>query len=604
MNLKRLLIFLPILLLFVITFSSFMPYQGGAPSPYYYTGSPGDAHSCSSCHGGSSTAAGWVTSNIPGSGYVPGTVYQITATNSISGSGRYGFELSPQSPTGTYLGTLAAGTGTKLVGTKWITHSTASTTVSSWTFSWTAPPAGTGDVTFYASFARSTGSSVRLSTLVVTEAASTPAAAGPISGPVTVCANASSNYSVGTIAGATSYVWSVPSGANITAGQGTTNITVQFGSSTGSGVVSVYGSNTNGNGAPSNLSVTVSTVPAPAGAVTGTSSPCESSTEAYSVPNTAGITYTWTFPAGTTILSGQGNSTVSVLIGSTGGSIQVVPSNTCGNGTASSKLITVSPLPAQPGNITGQASACQGSSQVYTVANTAGVTYNWLVPSGSVITAGQGTNSVTVTLGSTSGMINVEPTNLCGTGPAQSISLDIQALPGTASAATGPLQVASNITPTSNYFTTGAANASNYTWELTPAGAGTIAGTGTTGTVTWNSLYTGTAQVRVKGSNNCGEGTWSNQLAVQVINTTSVRALQEIAVSVFPSPNNGEFTIRVNTAENHTTAIILDGTGKQYYKGPVNENGNTKLKLPLAAGIYFLRIEAGNKNSVQSFIVK
>lgn len=69
--------------------TGFIPYPSGAPSPYYYTGSPGDGHSCAQCHGSSSTVSGWITSTIPASGYVPGTTYQITATNSISGSGKY-----------------------------------------------------------------------------------------------------------------------------------------------------------------------------------------------------------------------------------------------------------------------------------------------------------------------------------------------------------------------------------------------------------------------------------------------------------------------------------------------------------------------------------
>lgn len=195
----------------MLLFSSYTTfYPGGSPSAK--TGSPGDGSSCSSCHGqAATTSAGLITSDIPASGYVPGTTYQITATTNQTGSGKYGFEVSPQNVSGTQLGTLIAGSGSKLVGgTKYVTQSNANTTTKSWTFGWTAPAAGTGAVTFYGAFARNYSGPTVLSTLVVQEAASTPAAAGPITGQASVCASSTGNYSVGTIAGATSYVWTVP----------------------------------------------------------------------------------------------------------------------------------------------------------------------------------------------------------------------------------------------------------------------------------------------------------------------------------------------------------------------------------------------------------
>jgi hypothetical protein len=155
------------------SFAAFYP--GGAPAGV--TGSPGDGSSCakSGCHSGAaSSATGWITSTIPAAGYVPGQTYQITATNSLSGSGNYGFEVSPQNTAGTLLGTLVAGTNSQLVGSgKYVTHTSSSTTVQSWTFPWTAPVAGTGAVTFYGAFSRSTSGPTTLSTLVVSEQSNT-----------------------------------------------------------------------------------------------------------------------------------------------------------------------------------------------------------------------------------------------------------------------------------------------------------------------------------------------------------------------------------------------------------------------------------------------
>jgi hypothetical protein len=159
----------------IVLFSSFaLLYPGGAPTSV--TGSPGDGANCTKCHGGTATTtAGLITSNIPLAGYVAGQTYQITVTNNLAGSGKYGFELSPQNAAGTQLGTLVAGTGSELVsgGTKYVTQSNASSTTSSWTFSWIAPPVGTGQVTFYGAMAKNYPGPTTLSTLTVQEAVNT-----------------------------------------------------------------------------------------------------------------------------------------------------------------------------------------------------------------------------------------------------------------------------------------------------------------------------------------------------------------------------------------------------------------------------------------------
>jgi hypothetical protein len=95
----------------------------------------------------------------------------VTCVNNLSGSGKYGFECSPQNIAGALLGTLTAGTNNKLVGAgKYVTHTLANTTTNSWTFSWTAPSASIGTVTFYAAFARGPAANVAKTSLTVTKA--------------------------------------------------------------------------------------------------------------------------------------------------------------------------------------------------------------------------------------------------------------------------------------------------------------------------------------------------------------------------------------------------------------------------------------------------
>lgn len=140
-------------------------YTDPTGSPNARTGSPGDGgNTCaiSGCHTGIqvSTRDGLITSNIPQEGYTPGTKYTITATaKSSANRNTFGFQISPQSPAGALLGTITItnSTQTQVTGAgKYVTHKQAGITGSNgtktWSFDWTAPVAGTGNVTFYGSF--------------------------------------------------------------------------------------------------------------------------------------------------------------------------------------------------------------------------------------------------------------------------------------------------------------------------------------------------------------------------------------------------------------------------------------------------------------------
>ena len=188
-------------------------YPSGSPGGY--TGSPGDGHNCTACHGGSaSNVTGYITSNIPADGYVPGTTYTITCSS--TGSGNKGFECSPQSVSGALLGTVSAGSGNHLCnGNKAVTHSSAvGGSSATWTFSWVAPAAGTGAVTFYGAFVISKPV-IKLCTLVVNESVAVPLSATATAAPSTICAGQSTQLGVNVAGGNPpyTYAWtSVPAG--------------------------------------------------------------------------------------------------------------------------------------------------------------------------------------------------------------------------------------------------------------------------------------------------------------------------------------------------------------------------------------------------------
>jgi hypothetical protein len=160
-------------------------HMSGAPAGY--CGDPsGGNQNCTSCHTGASASNvnDWISSNIPVTGYVPGSTYQITATATSTGHSRFGFEISPQNTGGTLMGTMATVNSDAQVLSpgKYITHTSAGTSGTgskTWIFNWTAPVINSGTITFYGAFNAanssntSDGDDIYLSRLTVSENMST-----------------------------------------------------------------------------------------------------------------------------------------------------------------------------------------------------------------------------------------------------------------------------------------------------------------------------------------------------------------------------------------------------------------------------------------------
>ncbi len=244
-----------------------------------------------------------------------------------------------------------------------------------------------------------------------------------VSGPSAVCPSKNNNiFTVtNTSAGAT-YTWTVPTGATIVSGQGTAALTVNWGTSAGS--VTVF--ETNGCGTASGAAVSFSVALLPVSNNTlvlgGPAAVCPSSAgNVFSVTNpVAGATFTWSVPAGASITSGQGTSSITVAWGTTAGTLSVAET-TCGTGTAFTKAVALSPTPNNALALSGPTSVCSLANYTFTITNsTAGATYNWSVPSGCSIVSGQGTSSINVAWGTVNGSVSVSETTVCGTGTAVS----------------------------------------------------------------------------------------------------------------------------------------------------------------------------------------
>lgn len=114
------------------------------------------------------------------------------------------------------------------------------------------------------------------------------------------------------------------------------------------------------------------------------------------------------------------------------------------------------------------------------------------------------------------------------------------------------------------FSTNGAPNATNYSWMLQPAQAGTIQGSGLTATVTWNPEYTGLAEIKVRGNNQCGNGIWSNPLQVMIHDLPIVNLGEDMTIcageSVILDAGNPGSTYLWSTGAT-TQTILVDTTG-------------------------------------------
>lgn len=268
-----------------------------------------------------------------------------------------------------------------------------------------------------------------------------PSAAGTITGQLaTVCQGQTGVlYTIGAVSGATGYSWSLPTGASISSNPTNDSVYVDFGLSAVSGNITVQGTNTCGSGtASSAYPVTVNALPVAAGAITGSLTVCEgTSGVVYSVTSITGaISHVWSIPSGASITNGAGTNSITVdFTGAVSGNIKVYGQNTCGKGDSTEIAVTVNPLPAAAGSISGQSiiNLCPLATGVnYSVGfiNNADY-YLWTLPSGVTVVSGDSTNSIVVdySLNSVSGNITVKGVNTCGDGATATLPINIYTVP-------------------------------------------------------------------------------------------------------------------------------------------------------------------------------
>ncbi|MFZ1527730.1 MAG: S8 family serine peptidase [Ferruginibacter sp.] len=244
-------------------------------------------------------------------------------------------------------------------------------------------------------------------------------AVGSITGNNAVCGVQNGIvYSIAAVSGASSYTWTVPAGASIVSGQGSTSITVNYGPGALSGNVSVAASNGSCQTVPAVLSITTgSASAAPVGGPSLTETICNGA----AIPT---LTASATVPSGFSLVwydAATGGNVVANPVLNSVGTVTYYASSVenatgCQSSTRTAVSLTINAIPLPAVSAGGPLSFCSGGS--VTLTSSQGTAFAW--SNGAV------TQSVTV---NQSGNYTVTVTNSGCTNSTQPVIVTVNPLP-------------------------------------------------------------------------------------------------------------------------------------------------------------------------------
>ena len=321
--------------------------------------------------------------------------------------------------------------------------------------------------------------------------------------------------------GMNNYIWTVSSGGMITAGgTSTSNFVSITWNNTGNQTVTVNYTDNNGCTAanPSTFMVDVEALPIPT--ITGPATPCVLSSGNTYITDPGMTSYLWGITPGGTITSGLLTNTIIVTWHDSGNQtvfVSYTDNYGCIPASPAIFMVDVKPLPV-PG-ITGPASPCVLTNGNIYITDPGMTSYIWTVSPGGIITAGLGTDSITVTWNIAGpqyvGVIYTDQNGCTANFPAL-YNVIVNPLPGAAGNVSGPSTVCIGADALV-YTVTPVTNASSYFWTL-PPGFLIISGGGTNSITLDLDSTASSGNIIVYGNNPCGAGTPSPPFPV-IVNT-------------------------------------------------------------------------------------
>jgi len=347
----------------------------------------------------------------------------VVANNSCGSSNQRTINItvnSAPSQPGTISGNVSPCSGTSQ---SYSISSVSGATSYTWSYTGGGSPSGTGTSCTFSPTSSGTLTVVAnnscgassASTISIT-VSSAPSQPGTISGNVSPCSGTSQSYSISSVSGATSYTWSYSGGGTPSGTSTSCTLTP-----TGSGTISVVANNSCGVSSAATLTLNLNSSPTTP-IISGNTTICQGQSTTLNITNPcSNCTFSWS----------NGGTGASITVNSEG-TYYATATNTCGTSPSSNSItVTLSgtgTAPSQPGSISGTFNVQTGTTQTYQITSVTGAnSYSWSVPSGSgwSINSGQGSTSINLTTGSSSGDICVYASNNCGDSPAQCQSITV-----------------------------------------------------------------------------------------------------------------------------------------------------------------------------------
>lgn len=323
--------------------------------------------------------------------------------------------------------------------------------------------------------------------------------------------------------------------------------------------------------------ITALAVPTAAGSVSGSKSKCTGSTsELLTLIGNSNSIEKWQsstvydFSSNVTDIANLSSTYTSGALSANTYFRAVTSNSTCTEYSQPATIMVKASVPSAAGVISGTTIQCAGlTGQVYSISDVNNAsTYNWVVPTGWTITAGQATTSITVNVGSAgqNGSITVTPSNACGASAASNLAVSVvSSVPATPGTISGSTPICHNLTG-QVYSISPIANASSYLWTV-PTGWSITSGAGST-TLTVTS----------------GTSSTSGNISVSAINACGLSPAKTLAVTV-SAGSTAPTAITGNPSVCLGTGITLTATGGTAYTGCIYQWGTGTVGSNIISGV-------------------
>jgi hypothetical protein len=352
-----------------------------------------------------------------------------------------------------------------------------------------------------------------------------------------------------------------------------------------------------------------------AGTISGNPQVCKgSSGVTYSIAPISNATgYSWSIPAGATLVSGANTRTIVVnyIQNAVSGFISVSGTNPCGTGVARFLAITVNAPPVPV--ITGDTVVCAGALGIHYTTEAGKTGYTWSVTSGGTLVSGNGTNHIIVNWTSTGGSQAVT----CGYNGnggcfgSKTITVTVKPLPPT------NRTIFNTVVPTGQTFCSDATDTlflpGKHSMFQVQSGGSAILIAGKDIRITFGTIVSSGGYFHGYISNNCLFCNALPHTLPQVLKQEELteglnEQLGETAGNsyfrVYPNPTTGHFTLESTNGENLSGLVEIYGMrGEKLFSGKLKPGRKHELSLQDSPnGIYVIRLFNGGVSATSRII--